>query len=309
MRQFLLMSMMKKMNRQTQIQVRGFIFFFLSIDTAVKEIHSAVFTASSSVWNRCRGCERSMDGAGDGGSRWGVGSRRRAAQPEDLHPQQPHIRRDIGEDGLHWIPEDGGAVPQPDQKAEEDLQALLQQPEVNNVAEQWICKCWNFSTPSRHISQHAFDLCFPEAEGGPRCTDTSTSWLRCSVTIPRTLMWTLVLQRPPCNLSWAMILTCVGLNVLIWLHTVVVVVVVLLSSKSLRFKTQQYICCSSTQTSSPQPATSWLKWAERCPGQTRRLAPCWRSGGRTASSSAWGAAWRTATCLSTSLRRWMTKGS
>lgn len=71
-----------------------------------------------------------MDGAGDGHSRGGVGCRRRAAQPEDLRPQRAHIRRHIGENGLPWVPEDSGAVPLQDQTVEEDVQTLLQHPEV-----------------------------------------------------------------------------------------------------------------------------------------------------------------------------------
>lgn len=71
-----------------------------------------------------------LDGAGDGGPRRGVGGGRRAAQPENLCAQQPHFCRDSGEDDQRGVPQDGGAVPVPDEAAEEDVQALLQQPQV-----------------------------------------------------------------------------------------------------------------------------------------------------------------------------------
>lgn len=75
-----------------------------------------------------------MDGAGDGGPRGGVGGGRGAAQPEDLCAQQPHLRRDRREDEQRGVPQDGGAVPVEDEEAEEDVQALLQQPEVDAAA-------------------------------------------------------------------------------------------------------------------------------------------------------------------------------
>lgn len=78
----------------------------------------------------CRWRELFLDGAGDGRPHRGVGGGRRATQPEDLRAQQPHFRRDRGEDDQRGVPQDGGAVPVPDETAEEDVQALLQHPEV-----------------------------------------------------------------------------------------------------------------------------------------------------------------------------------
>lgn len=74
-----------------------------------------------------------MDGPGNDCPGGGVGGGRRAAQPEDLRAQQSHIRGDSGEDGQHGLLEACRAVPRSHQAAEEDLQALLQQPQVGNA--------------------------------------------------------------------------------------------------------------------------------------------------------------------------------
>lgn len=76
-----------------------------------------------------------MDGAGDGGPGGGVGGGRGAAQPEDLRAQQPHLRRNRREDERPGLPQDGGAVPVAHEEAEEDVQALLPQPQVETKVE------------------------------------------------------------------------------------------------------------------------------------------------------------------------------
>ena len=58
------------------------------------------------------------------------------------------------------------------------------------------------------------DWLFPEVEHAPLCSDTSTSWLRCSVMTRWMLMWTVLLLTPPYNLLQTMIRTWVGSNMI-----------------------------------------------------------------------------------------------
>lgn len=63
---------------------------------------------------------------------------------------------------------------------------------------------------SNVVGQLTVDLCFPEMEGGPRRSDTSTSLLRCLATSLFLPLWTVPM--PPYNLWWTMSLSYVGLH-------------------------------------------------------------------------------------------------
>lgn len=138
--------------------------------------------------NSCRRRQLFLDGAGDGGPGRGVGGGRRAAQPEDLRAQQPHFRRDSGEDERRGVPQDGGAVPVPDEAAEEDVQALLQQPEVK--------------TQGLFHLRSVADFLFPSpGPDGPFPSGTLTSSLRFSATPPSTSTRTVPPPTPRCSRS------------------------------------------------------------------------------------------------------------
>lgn len=140
----------------------------------------------------CRWREPGVDGAGDGGPGRGVGGGRRAAQPEDLRAQQPHLRRNSREDEQLGLPQDGGAVPVPDEAAEEDVQALLPQPQVEAA----------LAPPSLRLRTITQSVCSPAEADVPFPSATITSSLRFSETPRSTPMRTVPLPRPRCSRWW-----------------------------------------------------------------------------------------------------------